>query len=183
MSLINLLYMKRFCLPCNTNLDEMFKMASFKRKNLCSFNAYNHIACILSGGKILSIKGEGITLKKTNILSFGINSYGDLHGITPGVHAEIDALNKLPFTNGKKKININLLVVRLSSNNKIQNSKPCNNCITKMNSLVVLKGYKLKHVYYSDNDENIIKSKLSSLEEEEDQHVSNFYRKKGRPFN
>ncbi len=33
-----------------------------------SFNAYNHIACILSGGKILSIKGEGITLKKTNIL-------------------------------------------------------------------------------------------------------------------
>jgi hypothetical protein len=52
-----------------------------------------------------------------------------------------------------------------------------------MNYLVVSKGYKLKHVYYSDNDENIIKSKLSSLEEEEDKHVSNFYRKKGRPFN
>jgi cytidine deaminase len=175
MSLIDLLYIKRFCLPCNVDLSKLFQTKNFKQTNLCSLNAYNHIACILSDGKIILKPGEGILLRKTNILSFGVNTYGDLCGTTPGVHAEIDAINKLS-SNTRKNTIVNLLVVRLSSNNKIQNSKPCNNCIQKMNYLIELKGYKLKHVYYSDNDEKIIKTKLSSLKEE-DQHVSKYYRR------
>ena len=45
-----------------------------------------------------------------------------------------------------------------------------------MKILPNLKGYKIQHIYYSDKFENIIKTNLISLENEE-KHYSNFYRK------
>ena len=40
------------------------------------------------------------------------------------------------------------------------------------------KGYKICYVYYSDNDGNIIKKKLTELINEDDIHVSIYYRRK-----
>ena len=46
---------------------------------------------------------------------------GDTYGKMPGIHAECDALSKLmPLKNKKRLESINILVVRLSSKNKIQ---------------------------------------------------------------
>ena len=97
-------------------------------------------------------------------------------GILPGIHAEQSAITKLiPLKNKKKSENINILVIRLSKKNKLQSSKPCNNCIKYMKISPEKKGYKIKNVYYSNGEESIIKSTLLDLENEE-QHYSRYYR-------
>lgn len=97
----------------------------------------------------------------------------------PGLHAERDVLGKLAPLKYKKKLEIiNLLVVRLSKKNKIQSSKPCNNCIHWMKVIPEKKGYKLQNVYYSDGEGNLVKTTLDILQQEE-QHYSRFYRRNG----
>jgi len=123
-------------------------------------------------------KANKNVLKKANILSFGFNRMGDIDGNEPGVHAEHDAINKLKPLERKKKLEpVNLLVVRFSKNNKLQNSKPCANCIQNMRILPEKKGYKIRNIYYSNDNGEIIKSSLNNLEKEE-LHYSRFYRNK-----
>lgn len=115
---------------------------------------------------------------KINILSFGFNKMGDSDGHEPGIHAEHDVINKLKPLERKKKLEpVNLLVIRFSKNNKLQNSKPCANCIQTMKNLPEKKGYKIKNIYYSNDNGTIIKSNLKILEKEE-LHYSRFYRQK-----
>ena len=122
-------------------------------------------------------KGKGI-MEKANILSYGFNFMGDINGLEPGIHAEHDAINKLKPLKRKKHLqNINLLVIRLSKKNKLQTSKPCVDCINKIKVLPEKKGYKIKNIYYSDDNENIVKSNLKTLENEE-LHYSKYYRSK-----
>jgi cytidine deaminase len=122
-------------------------------------------------------KGKG-DLKKARILSFGVNRMGDVNGKTPGVHAECDAISKLmPLKNKRKLESINLLVIRLTTKNKIQSSKPCHNCIETMKILPQKKGYKLENIYYSDENGNIIKTNLNKLDTEE-KHYSKYFRRK-----
>lgn len=117
-------------------------------------------------------------LKKANILTFGFNRMGDVDGTEAGIHAEHDAINKLkPLYKKKNLESINLLVIRLSKNNKLQNSKPCVNCIKTLKTLPQKKGYKIKNIYYSNDNGLIIKSSIKILEKEE-LHYSRFYRQK-----
>jgi hypothetical protein len=117
------------------------------------------------------------TLKKANILSFGFNMMGDINGNQPGVHAEHDAINRLKPLQRKKHLQcVNILVVRLSKNNKIQNSKPCANCIETIKTLPEKKGYRIKNIYYSGDNGEIIKSSIKTLENEK-LHYSRFFRK------
>ena len=113
-------------------------------------------------------------LKKANILSFGFNKMGDTN--SRGIHAEHDAINKLkPLYKNKRLESINLLVIRFSKNNKLQSSKPCANCIKNIKILPERKGYKIKHIYYSNEYGLIVKSNLKTLENEE-RHHSRFER-------
>lgn len=126
--------------------------------------------------QLVFYKGNG-DLKKARILSYGFNKMGDSEGIKPGIHAEHDALRKLfPLKRNKRLININILVIRLSGKNKLQSSKPCVNCINLMKSYPEKLGYKIQHVYYSDNYGEIIKTNLINLEKEE-KHYSKYYRR------
>ena len=115
---------------------------------------------------------------KVSILSFGFNQVGDVDGNVPGIHAEHAAINKLKPSYKKKRLQtINLLVIRISKNNKLQSSKPCTICIQNMKTLPEKKSYKIKNIYYSNNDGDIVKSNFQILEKEE-QHLSRFYRRK-----
>ena len=103
---------------------------------------------------------------------------GDVYGNEAGIHAEHDAINKLkPLKRNKKFEPINILVIRFSKNNKLQNSKPCANCIQTMKILPERKGYRIKNIYYSNDSGNIVKTNLKNLENE-DLHYSGFYRRK-----
>jgi cytidine deaminase len=122
-------------------------------------------------------KGKG-DLKKARILSFGVNRMGDINGKTPGIHAECDAISKLmPLKNRRKQESINLLVIRLTTKNKLQSSKPCHNCIETMKTLPQKKGYKIENIYYSDEEGNIVKTTLNKLDSEE-KHFSKYFRRK-----
>lgn len=122
-------------------------------------------------------KGKNGVLKKANILSFGYNILGDVSGNQPGIHAEHDAINKLKPLKRKKHLqNVNMLVVRISKNNKLQNSKPCANCIETMKTLPEKKGYRIRNIYYSNENGEIVKSSLKNLEKEE-LHYSRFFRR------
>lgn len=101
---------------------------------------------------------------------------GDINGNEAGVHAERDAINKLkPLVRKNHLESIDLLVIRMSKHNKLLNSKPCANCIENMKNLPKKKGYNLKNIYYSDENGDIIKTRLRILETE-DLHYSRFYR-------
>jgi cytidine deaminase len=110
------------------------------------------------------LKGK-IANNRINILSIGINYYpvrnsNEIKKKT--IHAECDAINKLP--NIKKKTAINILVIRLTKNNKLGMSQPCNNCVKMLSSMPTKKGYVIKHIYYSDSNNNIIKTTLTKLQ-------------------
>ena len=102
---------------------------------------------------------------------------GSLSGNDPGTHAEHDAITKLKPLERKKHLqNINMLVIRFSKNNKMQNSKPCANCIETMRILPEKKGYRIRNIYYSNENGEIVKSSLTNLQKEE-LHYSRFFRK------
>jgi len=120
-------------------------------------------------------KGKG-SLKKVSVLSYGMNSYADIDGKNPGVHAEEDAINRFMPLKLKKNLEVvDLLVIRLSKTNKIQSSKPCINCIRTMQTAPLKKGYKIRYVYYSNSEGGITRSNLKTLENE-DQHISRYYK-------
>ena len=119
-------------------------------------------------------------MKKTKILSFGVNQSSNSDCITAEIHAEQDAINKLKPLKYKKNLeSINILVIRLSSKNNLQSSKPCASCISSMKFLPIKKGYKIQNVYYSDSEGNIIKTNLTCLDNEE-KHYSRFYKQKNK---
>ena len=99
------------------------------------------------------------TLKKNNILSYGQNHYANNPNM-PSIHAEHDAINKLPFS--RKIQEVNILVVRFSDK-KLSMSKPCQKCVRMMYEVFPKKGYIIKKIYYSDQNGNITKTKLDKL--------------------
>lgn len=165
-SLLETMYLKRFCLPSNVDIENNNYL---KNINNCLCGDSNHIACIFQG-KVSYLKN------KVNILSFGINKYNDFDCKKPSIHAEHNAINKLiPLKKKKKLESIDILVIRVSRSNNIQMSKPCFNCIQIMKILPEKKGYKINNIYYSDNNGTIIKTNIKCLENSE-QHISKYYR-------
>lgn len=164
-TLLDTMFIKRFCLPSNSDV-KLYENGDCNISS-CVCGNYNHISCILQGNG---------NPKKTKILSFGVNTMGNVEGNVPGLHAEFDAISKLIPLKPKKKLEtINIIVVRLSSKNKIQSSKPCSNCIDVMLKFPPKKGYRIQYIYYSDAYGNIIKTTLHTLEKEE-RHISRSYR-------
>ena len=158
------MFFKRFCLPSNTDLDD------FKNNNMsvdkCICGNYFHISCVFQG-----------KYNFMNILSYGINKYADINGMMPTIHAEHDAILRLPSIKNKKKpVKINLLVIRFLKTYKLANSKPCLNCIHNMVELPKKRGYKIEDIYYSENDGTIIKTNINKLLNEPVHHVSSYYR-------
>lgn len=92
------------------------------------------------------------------------------------IHAEIDLINKLEI-NKKKIRTIDIIVIRLCSMGELKMSKPCNDCLHKIRSLSLKKGYHVRHIYYSTDQGSIIKTKLVDLESEPEQHISRYFRK------
>ena len=93
-SLLDTMFIKRFCLPINTNIEK-YENGEINVSS-CVCGHYNHIACVF--------QGKDRYFKEARILSFGINMMGDSDGIKPGIHAEQDALSKLMPLKYKKNL-------------------------------------------------------------------------------
>ena len=81
----------------------------------------------------------------------------------------------------KKLKKVDILVIRANKSGSIGTSKPCYHCILAMNISLPKKGYVVNDVYYSDRDGNIVATRLASLLQEENPHLSTYY--KQRNFN
>lgn len=168
--LVNMLYQKRFCLPCNIDLSNIHKI------HLQDYHLYNHIAVVFEKGKIKQNE-EDIYFSKNikNIISIGVNINGDNLGKQQGTHAEISVLKKLPIRYLKKKKPLCMFITRINKNGKLKNSKPCKNCILTLQNLIQTRGFKLKTIYYTNQDSEIIKTTLDELSMDE-MYVTSFYR-------
>lgn len=124
--------------------------------------------------------------KSINILSIGYNylvknnfKNNEKIKYIP-VHAEEDAINKLPkYGKYLKDRNIYMLVVRITkTNEKLYNSKPCSNCIKVINEKITKKGYNIKDIFYSvenNSDGTINKQKFIDLYNDPNKHISTYY--------
>lgn len=125
-----------------------------------ALGTHNHMACLFI---------------KNQILSLGFNHQTNESST---IHAEQNAISKLPVRRSKKLKRINLLVVRTSKSGKLNNSRPCLHCIRSMTAKTPLYGYKIHYVYFSTDDGSIKKTKLSELTQCKENHISSFYRKR-----
>jgi hypothetical protein len=112
-------------------------------------------------------------------VAFGENSVREAwNGCCYGLHAEMDALRKLPFIPKKnRKIEINLLVIRVDKHGLIKNSEPCFMCIKHMDRLTKTTAYKLNDIYYSDENGNVILRKFDEMRLDPEKHISLRFRK------
>ena len=93
-------------------------------------------------------------------------------GCCYGLHAEMDAIRRLPPKTHKRQILVDLVVVRVSKNGSLKNSAPCYKCIEHLNRLNKKTNYKVRHIYYSDQTGNIVKKKFVDLLNATDKHMS-----------
>lgn len=163
--LIDDLILERLCV--NKNKEINYDKKGSIKSNICKCNLSNHIACVFYK-------------KNRNIFKIhtGINNYININHNQSTVHAEISALNKLKNKNSKKCKKINLLVIKVSYTGKVGNSKPCIKCVEKMYCLPIDKGYSIKNVYYSDENGQIIKNKIQTLINDDEKHLSRYYKRK-----
>jgi len=174
-SLLDTMFIKRFYLPYNTNVDEILHKKQVET-NLCQCGNYHHIACVFKANG----EKHGIP-HKMNIMSFGTNKYKDVEGLEPTIHAEQDVLSKLPTIKNKKTVYINMLVVRFTKYRNTGPSKPCYECINAMNKIPESKGYKIQRIYYSDYDGKIIKTNLKNLQNSQP-HYTRFHKDRKHVF-
>jgi hypothetical protein len=76
----------------------------------------------------------------------------------------MDAIEKLKRREhtSNRIISVNILIIRLSKTGVLNNSKPCMNCLKHLQNLPRY-GYRVKYVYYSDENGDIVKEKLDDL--------------------
>lgn len=138
--LVDIMYKKRF------NLQSSDIQPCCIYENTTFF----HMACCFEGGKVLSFGQNHFPL------------YSEYYKTpTCSIHAERDAINKLPKIRKKKKIN--MLVLRFTKSKQLTMSLPCKKCIDNMRTLFPKKGYIVQNIYYSNYDGSIQKTNLSKI--------------------
>lgn len=110
--------------------------------------------------------------------TIGMNSTRKIHeGSTAMRHAEIDAMLRLPSQKrGSRPTKVSLIVIRISTNGELRNSRPCVHCLKRLGCLSSL-GYNLRNVYYSNEFGVIVNAKYEDLLKSDVQHVTRGNRK------
>lgn len=106
-------------------------------------------------------------------------------------HAEEMAIDKLikiarkTRRSTRKIIDVSLIVIRMNSkgtpdNYHLGNSKPCSNCVHKIEKLTSY-GYRINRIYYSNDDGMISVSNVNKLLADTTVRPSSFYRNTNMP--
>jgi len=144
------------CIDIDENIDRLAK----KRLVNSGFGRFYHCAIIFT--------------KKRGIVSPLVYGENMIRGKN-SIHAEEDAVNRIPYKKDGKIQKVSLLVLRVTRSGDYTMSKPCLHCIKKMNTLIN-KNYKISNVYYTNNDGIFVKSSLNRLNSDPDKHISKWNR-------
>lgn len=86
------------------------------------------------------------------------------------MHAEVSAvLQLLKNKKPKKKLIIDILVIRTNRKGELCCSKPCHHCLK---FLMNIPNCIVKYIYYSETDGSIVKNKLTNLWYHDKHHIS-----------
>lgn len=111
-----------------------------------------------------------------NIMSYGENYYKGGADAKKSIHAEDQAMRKLPVFQGRRPKKIDLLVIRVNRSLAFGNSKPCIHCLWLLMEKLPQMGYALGRIYYSDEHGQLIITTLHALAADENPHVSKYYK-------
>ena len=118
-------------------------------------SGYAYLGCLLGD------------IRKNIIYSIGVNLYNsDLNtnykSHTPRtIHAEHNAIHKLPKNHKKRPKVIDIIVFRTNKKgDSLLMSKSCPNCLNHLKRGLVNKNYKLRDFYYTDNNSFYIDSSI-----------------------
>ena len=95
---------------------------------------------------------------KTNescILSVGINSERHKRAnlnCWGSMHAECDALLKLPRHDGRRPLNVNLIIVRTNRSGGTTNSQPCRECMFRIHLISEMKNVRVRKICFTVQD-------------------------------
>ncbi len=124
----------------------------------------------------LSLKKE----KKNNafyVVSIGQNKYKINSSNNATIHAEEDAINKLPPIKRSNRLeDVNLVVIRTTKTGILGNSAPCVHCLKYMKDNAVARGYRIKKIYFTNIYGEIECHNLNSLIASNNLHISAYYK-------
>jgi len=129
-------------------------------------------ACTCTGKMHLH---QAITFEDSGSRIFPI-TYGQnmIRDIDKSIHAEHDAIMRLPQRYSRKLLPINIFVIKTTMGGVPGMSKPCAHCLTLMTTLPQKLGYRIANIFYTTSSGDIEKKKLSELMSE-DMHVSKLF--------
>lgn len=129
-------------------------MDNIINQKIISIDKFSNVLPILKKmalNSALSNKHAACLFRSGEMFAFGVNKYFNVKvknkNVLLGVHAEVDALSNI---NPKIVKGMDILIIRCNKNFKLQNSRPCNTCIKKLQQ----KG--IRKAYYSTSDEIIV---------------------------
>ncbi len=155
---------------CGCDLLNLANNAVKRFKNSNCIMLAHHVAFIFTKNNILCASENRLMpkLKKIN----NVQSEPQNHikkKFETSVHAEMGVLNKFNESSQfKKNGKYNLMVIQFSHDNQLKNSRPCFVC----SNAILNSKKKIKKVYYSTNDGNIISESIYSLLNLERLHFS-----------
>lgn len=115
---------------------------------------------------------------KECVLAYGENRFVGVEGRWTE-HAERAAISKLPSRPRRRRLDaVDMLVIRTSKTGLFGNSRPCLHCILCMAHDLPERGYRLRRVYYFDDQRAMRETGLDTLCSEPP-HVSVYYRNRG----
>ena len=114
------------------------------------------------------------------IILFAILSYGENMIGNQSVHAEHNAMNKLEY-NKKRFITVDIIIIRISKGGlKLCTSLPCKSCMYKLSVNLPNKGYKIKTMYYSNQEGTIECTNFNDvIDDSENHHITKLQLNKG----
>ncbi len=115
--------------------------------------------------------GGNVLLSSNSMPGIKRAQYGSLH-------SEIAVFYKWLHLNYQYR-RINMVVIRVNNNGDLLMSKPCNNCINRLQKLCKQYNIHINYIYYSDSTGNITREKFYRLINNDSKHISRRGRQHG----
>jgi len=104
-------------------------------------------------------------------------TYGEnmIRDTDKSIHAEHNAILKLPQRYSRKYQAINIFVIKTTLRGVVGMSKPCGHCLLLMTTLPQAYGYRIVNIFYTNRAGDIEKKKLTELLYDSDVHISKLF--------
>jgi len=146
----------------NIQIIKRDKINTIQIDNEININIHKYIQKI-KNFKRDEIKHYSFILNNDNIISIGEND--------EKYNAEVNSIRKINYDKLKKNKHIDILVIRISTDMVLTNSKPCYHCLLYM----FRSNINIKNIYYSTNNGNIAKIKFLDIISSNTFHISGKY--------